>query len=801
MSAVLLASAICGAADGGFAGAYCLACHGGDQPVAGFVADLDLHDLAEADSRERWARARGLVSAGLMPPRGAPQPPTAERERFADLIGSRLGGADLAAAGLVRRLNRIEYLNTLRDLFGIREIRLPVTFPDDSPDQRFDTMATGTHLTPGHLDAYHEVAVDIADRLVHLPGKPVVRSSANRVSVGQDNSRTKYWVREGDETGLYFTGVNIAGWSGALWDRGFIAPASGLYRVRMVVSAEASHGADGKPLRLGFYAFNPSDYDLPKRALRAQLPRVGQLAVVNREPREIETDVRLEKGETFHVYCDNRFSGRYPDALLRQPGNTVDLRRRLAKYLDESRDAPHATVRFERMEIQGPVGPLPRQRQYIKGREHASDRAYLESTLLPLAERAFRRPLTKAEQGALVNDVLGHMAERPVPEYGVHYGVRRVLLSPQFLFRETGSGVQDAHALASRLSYFLWSTMPDRELLALATTGDLADPAVLRDQVARMVADPKVGEFVKHFTGQWLANRKAAAVMVCDVRHVWSELIRHGMVRSAEMFVEEVLRQNRSIRTFIDSDFTYANEPMRIAWGLPGSEVDLHRLEADQRQSLLWPEPERLEFSSLGPDAPRHVAMRGGVLGLSGLFAATADGVESSPILRGVWVLENILGRPPPPPPADVPAIVADTSGARTVREVLNAHQSVASCAVCHAEIDPIGLALENYDAAGGWREAYHAEVGPGQAVDARGELPDGTKLDGPQDLKDYIMARPHEFTRTLAGVLLEYGTGRLPARADRTDVGRIVDAEPKEGYGLRDLIAEIVASEAFSSR
>ena len=790
-----------------FTARYCVACHGGSEPTAGFRADQGSHDFSNSASREQWSRAIEFVSAGLMPPPNAQQPPSHARERFAEEMRAALaepGERSGSASGLVRRLNRIEYLNTIRDLFGIREIRLPVTFPDDSPDLRFDTMSDGTYLTPGHLDAYQEVAIDIADRMVPLPGLPLVKSASVRASIGQDPSRTKYWLREGDETGLYFTGVNIAGWSGALWDRAYIAPASGIYQVRLKVSAEADAGADGMPLRLGFYALNPGDYDLPKRALRVDLPRVGGLSVTNPEPKFLDTEVHLEKGENFQIYCENRLRKQYPPALIRTPGFTEDLRRLLASYLDESQASPEPTIRFERMEITGPIGPLPRQVRFLGNRKPVADREYAKSVLSPLAERAFRRPLEAAERKDLIASVLEHMAVSVAPEYGIHYGIRKILLSPQFLYRETGAAILDDYGLASRLAYLLWSTMPDGELLQLAADGALSRQDALRAQIERMVADPKAQQFVKHFAGQWLGNRKTASVMVCDVRHVWSELIRHGMVRSTEMFFDEILQRNRSIRTFIDSDFTYANEPMRIAWGMPGNEVDLRRLEADQRQSLLWPEPERLEFASLGPQDPSHVAMRGGVLGLSGIFAATGDGVESSPILRGVWVLENLLGRPPPPPPSDVPALVTDISQAKTVREVIAAHQKIESCAVCHSAIDPIGLALENYDAAGGWRTSYYQEEGseaPVRAVHTASEMADGTKLTNAQDLKDYMLARPADFTRALTGLLLEYGTGRELTSQDRSTVREIVAAEPETGYGFQDLIARVVSSEPFAAR
>ena len=712
---------------------------------------------------------------------------------FAQLVqASDVGGT------VLRRMNRTEYLNTLRDLFEIRQIKLPPSFPEDTTDLRFDTMSEGMYLTPALLDGYLAVATDIADRMVLLPGAEQIRTTSNRGNIGQDPAREQYWTREDDPTGIYLNGLNIAAWSGGFWDRAFVAPASGLYQIRVKVSAEAKVGADGRPLRLGFYALNFADFLLPKRALRRDLTLVGSLDVTNSAPAYLETEIRLEKGEKFHFYCENRLAKQYPDALLRYPGFTADLRQLLKRYLLEAQASPEPTIRWEEMEVVGPIGPLPRQTAFLENREPIRDAEYVKSVLLPLARRAFRRPLTTAEQDDLTASVLEHMDSAPEPIYGIHYGIRRILTSPQFIYREAEEGALDDHGLASRLSYFLWSTSPDAALSQLADAGKLSPPATLRRQIARMVDDPKAQQFVKHFTGQWLGNRKAQSVMVCDMRHTWSELMRHGIVRATEMFFDETLKRNLSISTFIDSDFTYANEPMRIAWGVPGNEVDMRRLEADERQSLLWPEPERLDLTSLGEDYPAHVANRGGVLGLSGVHLATSDGVESSPILRGVWVLENLFGTPTPPPPPDVPALVADISKAQTVREILSAHQAVASCAVCHSRIDPIGLALENYDASGNWRTSYY-EAGP---VDPSAAMEDGTKLSSAGDIKQYLLAHPKLFTRTLTTKLLEYATGRTHlSSGDKRIVEQIVDNEPDEGYGFQDLLARIVQSESFQTK
>jgi hypothetical protein len=349
--------------------------------------------------------------------------------------------------------------------------------------------------------------------------------------------------------------------------------------------------------------------------------------------------------------------------------------------------------------------------------------------------------------------------------------------------------------------------MPDAELLGLAGTGRIAEPDVLREQVLRMLADPKGQRFVRDFTGEWLGNRELASLMVCDARHPWNEPLRYGYIRSSEMFFDEMLQRNHSLRMFIDSDFTYANLPMRMVWDFPGEHPPMSMIESDQAQSHILSEPERIDLSSLPGGLPPNVVNRGGILGLPGVLTLTGDGVESSPIRRGVWVLENMYGTPPSPPPENVKALVPDTTGARTVRETLAAHQDTASCASCHASIDPVGLALENYDAAGNWRAVYAREppkpgvqVSP-EPVDPTGELPDGARVTGPQDLKRDLLAHSEMFTRCLATKLLEYATGRRMSAGDARVVEQLVHDEPRDGYGFRDFLVALVQSEVFRTQ
>jgi mono/diheme cytochrome c family protein len=784
----------------GFVGKHCLSCHGPETQRGDLRLDTTPYDLGTRTGRARWQLVLDRIDHEEMPPPEAASHPTrAERDRIVALIRSDMDAADAqapVAGSPLRRLERAELLHTVRDLFGIRGIRLPTSFPEDETALPSGTGSGGSPPSAAHLHACMELAADVAERMVYLPAQQVT----SRSDVTSFSHEGSMWAKGGDRSAMYFNGVNNAAACGAIWDRAFVAPAAGTYTVRIAARAEADVGADGQPLRLGFYALVPGDYYMSESAPRVNLPRVGSLDVpASAVTQDLTCTVELEPGETFHVYCENRLPATQPQGAM----SRLDL----ADLLMAAMSSPLPTVRVEHMTITGPVAPLTRHVAFLGGRERPSaDEPFLRSILLPLAERAWRRPLTAAESLDLVDGVMRHLDEVGSPELALRFGIRRILLSQALHYHDTLQDGRDGYALASRLSYFLWSSMPDAELLGLASTGRIAEPDVLRDQVLRMLADPKGQRFVQDFTGQWLGNRELATLMVCDARHVWNEPLRHGYIRSTEMFFEEMLQRNHSIRMFLDSDFTYANLPMRMVWGIPGAYPDMSRIEKDA-YGHIWPEPERLDLTALPGDVPPDVVHRGGILGLPGVLALTGDGVESSPIRRGVWVLENLYGAPPPPPPDDVKALITDTSGATTVREALAAHKDSASCASCHSRIDPLGLALENYDAAGNWRALYVRETSeqgapvPPDPVDPTGRLPDGTHLTGPQDIKRHLLGHSRMFTRCLATKLLEYATGRRLSASDERVVDRIVRDEPRDGYGFRDLLVALVQSEVFRTR
>lgn len=771
---------------------YCIQCHGEKQQKGDFRIDTLSWDLVDTASYEQWELVHEYVADGDMPPNKANAHPGAgESKAFLSSLDKAFEQAakDASPGGTpLRRLNQVEYLNTVRDLFGIRMIQLPLSFPADATQAEFDTMPEGLFLSPAVMEAYHETATDLANRIVPLPNPPTYSSSLTTKTIGGDQGR-RWFGPKGEY--LKFTGFNHSGWVGALWDSQFIAPASGVYRVKLLANAQASKGADGKPLRLAFYAFDLNEEQLPKRYRTDRATMVAEFDIPNGPPQWVDCDVPLEAGETFHIYCANRLPD---DAYVVGDQNRSQINKELAKL--KKRNEP--TVELRAMKLDGPVAVPPRVVEFFGTWPPKADRASLEAQLHPLAEKVFRRPLVKAESEKLISAVLKHAKQTGSPTYAWHYAIRRLLCSPEFLYREAEDSIRlSPYALASRLSYFLWSTLPDDELLQAAASGKLADPKVLQAQVRRMIRDPRSAQFIKHFTGQWLGNRTVKAINVCDNRYTWDDNVRYGFIRSSEMFFEEILQEDLAISTFIDSDFTYANTAMQTVWGIKGVEK-LAQVAARQRQSLVWPEPTRIDFTQPSQSLPKHVLHRGGILGLPGVLTVTGDGVESSPILRGVWVLENLFGQHPPPPPKDVPALDIDTSQATNVRETLKLHTELPTCAKCHRDIDPLGLALENYDAIGGWRTNYPSSK---DTIDVSSTLPTGHKLDGAASIKTYLLDNPSIFTRCLLTKLLEYGAGRKLSVGDQRVVDGIVNSEPSAGYKFQELIVKAVSSEVFLSK
>jgi len=426
----------------------------------------------------------------------------------------------------------------------------------------------------------------------------------------------------------------------------------------------------------------------------------------------------------------------------------------------------------------------------------ASDpRASAESVLRQFASRAFRRPVTSAEVERFVKLTHRRLDEGLRFEDALCVAFRAVITSPRFLFLDELPGHLDDWALASRLSYFLWSTQPDDELSGLAASGTLRQPPILHNQVERMLASPKSQAFVENFLGQWLDLRQIDFTL--PDRKLYPEfddILKAAMVGESHAFFTQMLRDDSKLSNIIHSDFLMLNRCIAEQYKIEGVIGE--------------------EFRRVRMPAGSH---RGGVLTQASVLKVTANGTFSSPVLRGAWVMRRLLGEPPDPPPADIPAFEPDTRGATSIRQQLAKHRSLANCASCHTRIDPPGFALENFDVIGGWRERYRAEKGEspperfrgrriweyglGPAVDASGELTDGRKFKNIDDFKQLLIEREDQVSRNLAQNLLIYATGAGIQFADRDVVETILTRLKSQGGGLRTLVHEIVLSQTFQNK
>jgi hypothetical protein len=431
-------------------------------------------------------------------------------------------------------------------------------------------------------------------------------------------------------------------------------------------------------------------------------------------------------------------------------------------------------------ELRKSGAPAPGQKESLFGGRQPSAVAEVEEEakrrLRPFATAAFRRPVDDAKLDRLAAIAVEKYKSSQSFDDGMQLAAQAVLCSPQFLLLTELEGARDDYSLASKLSYFLWSGPPDMPLLELAAKEELHSGDNLRAQVARMLRDPKSRGLANNFGAQWLGTRELGVMQPDEeVFPQYSPLLEASMREETHLFFDHVLRQNLSILTFIDADFTFVNEPLAALYGIANVKGVMFRIV------------------SLKPQ--QH---RGGILSQGSMLSITSDGVRSSPVIRGVWILENILGDPPAPPPANVPDLETDTRGTKTIREELAKHRNIESCNSCHRKIDPLGFALENYDAIGQWRTHYVSANPQPLPVDNLGELPDGTKVEGVAQLKRVLLARKRDFTRCLAEKLLAYGCSRKLDFSDRPAVEQIVQAVEADGYRFQSLVQAIVASPAF---
>jgi len=779
----------------GFVDAHCASCHDNDSHEGG----LDLTALAwqptEPKNFAKWVQIFDRVDKGEMPPAGEPKPPAAAQVASLASLRTALTDVNLAKRKIdgrvgMRRLNRVEYERTLHDLLEI-DAPLKEYLPEEASVGGFDTVAEGLRISPLHMEKYLEAAdaaLDLGIRLTRKPEKLVqhfVYKDQEGIKKNLPNEHAmclevpKGIVLFGDAS--YITKIF-----------GLRLTTTGLYRIR---ASGFAHNAK-KPTVLQFFAGN-------YRQGSARL--VGYFDMPIDGSREVDFITKLEANEYFYPA---------PADLMADPDPKANLYGRGAKNWNGSGTG------LEWVEIEGPlvdVWPPAGTTALFPGatfeinkdgeRRKWDSRAIVydivskdprgdaERSLSAFATRAFRRPLQPGEIDRFVK--LSHEALDAGQTFdkAVRVGLRAILVAPQFLLLEEHTGRLDDYALASRLSYFLWSSLPDEELLAAAAAKKLSDPAELRRHTERMLASPKAKAFTENFVGQWLELRNIDATAP-DPRLYpeFDPLLRISMIRETEDFFTEVLREDLPVANFIHSDFAIINRRLADHYKIAG-------VEGEQFRKIKLP-------------ADSH---RGGLLTQAAVLKVTANGTVTSPVLRGAWVMKHLLGQPPAPPPADVGSIEPDTRGTTTVREQLSKHRSIESCNSCHKSIDPPGFALENFDVIGTWRERYRSQgkgdivkeqfrgrnVGyrAGPAVDASGEFADGTKFTNVDEFKKHLLTQTDQVARALAGNLIAYGTGATVEFADRPAVEKILQNAEKSQYGFRTLVHEVVQSELFQTK
>ncbi|MDG2221002.1 MAG: DUF1592 domain-containing protein, partial [Rubripirellula sp.] len=655
-----------------FLKSYCIACHGQEKQRGDRRFDLIPVIENDVEAAELLQEVLDQLNLSAMPPEDEPQPSNAERKEVVALLTTYLakareGAREHVGKVVMRRLNRAEYRNTIRDLFHLKMVDFDptITFPADDSTAGFDNVGEGLVTSDYLLRSYLEAARKVANKGI-LPGPQpqMIHYQAGgdaKAEIATNATADKDWRKEAGR--LYIKFRQPLGLP--LLDKKRGVPADGEYIIRFTATA-VRRNSRYKDEDLRYNSKEPMrlSISIDSRELGATAHRIiGEYEIPDDKVIEIEHRVWLEKGFTFHLHWANGPNGSFKRIL----------RKVLPKYNKDAlypiRNPPEMYVgsghelHVHALDFEGPFydqWPPAGFAKFFPDPPRKPDANYLNESLMRVASSAFRRPVSREELSPYLSLAQAYFKEHDDFWAAAKYGVRAILTSPKFLYlaETTNSNsinqrVSD-HELSSRLSYFLWSSMPDDELRATADRGTLSDPKVLRSQVERMLSDPKSFALTENFTGQWLSLRKLGEMPPDPEKNqaYYEDKIEAAMRQETQLFFAHVLSENRSILEFIDSDYTFLNPALARHYGIP-------ELDKDQFYKV-----------SLRPDSHR-----GGLLGQGSILTATSNGVETQPVVRGIWVLENILGTPPSPPPPDVEPLDPDVRGAKTTRDQLKKHR------------------------------------------------------------------------------------------------------------------------------
>jgi hypothetical protein len=734
---------------------YCITCHNARLKTAGLI--LNPADLSRIGATaETWEKVVRKLRSGTMPPTGVPRPSQTAYDGTATYLETELDRAALAnpepgKLPLLHRLTRTEYQNAVRDLLGLdalpKEMEYAMLLPPDNASSGFDNLADLLFVSPTAMERYLAAARKISRLAV---GDPKIPEMVNIFPLPYDRPQD-----------VHIDGLPF-GTRGGLLTR-MDLPLNGEYAFKLEFANAARE---------------PHEVEIVVDGERVWLTTIGNdapAATGGRNPgfrRQPNIDVRLplkagphDIGVTFVAHDEAR------DELTVRPRGRG--RGPLPALANVTISGPYNET--------GSGETPSRQRIFVCRPKGPGDELPCARTILAkLERRAYRRPVTDADLQDLLPFYTDGRAERDF-DLGIERAIERLLVSPQFLFRiehaptnAPAARVSDIE-LASRLSFFLWSSIPDDELIDVAAKGKLSDPVVLAQQVKRMLADPRSETMVTNFAEQWLYlrdidSKKPDELLFPD----FDQNLRAAFRKETDLFLDSVLRENKSVLELLTANYTFVNERLAKHYGIPNVKGSYFR---------------RITFP---PGSPR-----GGLLGQGSILTLTAYANRTSPVLRGKWVLENILASPPPPPPPMVPALKTEKNNKPlTMRDAMIQHRANPVCASCHARMDPIGFSMENFDAVGRWRDLDN-----GNPIDASGALPGGAPFTGMAGLRKALLAHPEQFVNTITEKLLMYAISRNVQYFDAPWVRAIVRESAKSNYTFESLVLGVVKSPPFQMR
>ena len=811
-----------------FVDRYCMDCHDADTAKGDREFEGLLKTPNAVNQHVALEEILEQLNLGEMPPKKKRQPTDAERRAVVTEITRYLTAVEASSKSsstVLRRLTRYEYKNTIRDLLGVDTEAADMTrlFPADPRTHGFANLGSSQALSEHQLGLYMEAARRYLDMaLVFGQEKPEQRKwifkprdfNGEKKNVG--TVRYRVWGKNYEHLDIAH-GQPVD--SGPTYPKTFArngVPVDGHYRIRVTATAMGrKHPYDpaifpndlSVPLQLGLWHV-PDESFLGKRVSEGRV-LIGAYDLPDKERMVIDETVWMPAGslpfvhwingpgaskrimrvltEKYHPEADRRSQTKID--RLREQGVRVGEDALVQKvWISDLYQGPR--VRLYGLTIEGPLIEQwpPKGHRNIVGQETDPRSLNIANVLTAFASKAFRRPVTRSEVAHQIAFVRQQMSAGVSKAEALKQGLTAILTSPRFLFLDEGDPEKklplDDHQLASRLSYTLWSSNPDEQLRQLANEGRLQEAKTLASEIDRLIDDQRSAAFVEHFTDAWLHLYKIGSMPPGEKQFpaYYRGRLAPAMKTETRLFVADALKHNRPIQHLLNARTTFVNGSLARHYGLTN-------VTGNAFQRVSFPAGIR----------------RSGLLGHASVLTATANGVETSPVVRGVWVLENILGTPPSPPPPDVPPIEPDTRGATTIREQLAKHRNVAACADCHAKIDPWGFALEFYDPIGGFRERYpiireDGKISPrqGKPIDGSGRLPGGGFVRNESGLRQELLERKDPFTRNLIKKVLTHATGRELTFRDHAEVEKLRQQVIESGYGFRDLLRRCLNSEIF---